>query len=466
MIQRLFPRSLTFCQMRQKNFSANTRGAVAVVFALIIIPILIAVGGAIDMSYAWFSKQNLQQLSDEIGTVTTSSAQTYLAKNGPSQLATATTNANTQLTNLCNTFKATNKQLSGVSCSMSLSLNGLILTNAISVSATYSTSFLGVVGLSQIPISETSSLQASLPPYVDFYMLLDNSPSMGIGATVQDMTTLASATGGCEFACHDTGEPSSNTYQTARNVGVTLRIDQVKSASQALLTYAGQQQYASRYRIAAYSFGVEAYPGVIGLTQVAALNSNFTTVQNNLSSLDLMWLPYNNTNNNDDSDIDGNLSALSAIIPTPGDGSSSSAAQKVIFLVSDGAADIAPPNPGRNRYWYSDGVYPGSSSNPCVTTYNDYDGNHCMQPVTVAVCNAIKAKGILIAALYTTYFKYSNSSEYPTYIAPIASAIPTNMKACATPGLYFEVNPQTSGISSAMQTLFQAAINQATRITK
>lgn len=464
MIQRWFPLGWPRLRLRQSGFCANTRGAVAVVFALVIIPILLAVGGAIDMSYAWFSKQNLQQLSDEIGTVTTSSAQNYLATNGSSQLATAKTTAASQTTTLCNTFKSNNPQLTNVSCAASLSLSGLTLTNAITVSATYTTSFLGLIGMTQIPVSEVSNVTASLPPYIDFYMLLDNSPSMGIGATVPDMTALANATGGCEFACHDT-TTNPNSYQIAHSIGVTLRIDQVKSASQSLINYASQQQNASRYRMAAYSFGVSSWPNSIGLTQVAALNSNLTTVQNNLSSLDLMAVTNGNVYNNDDSDIDGNLTALANLIGTPGDGSSASAPQKFIFLVTDGAADIAPPNPANSALWSSTGVPPGSWSSPCVTNYF-YNAWHCMQPVTVAVCNAIKAKNIKIVALYTTYFKYSNSSEYPTYVQPIAAAIPVNMQACASPGLYFEVNPQTGGISAAMQALFQAAVNQATRITK
>lgn len=450
------------------RFCRDDQANIALLAAILIVPLILAVGMAIDLSFAWQSRQNVQQLSDEISTITTSSARDYLATNGVSQITAATTAANTQAQALCTDFKSKNKQLSSVQCGVTLSLQGLTVYSTSTVSASYNTFFMKIVGSTQVSYSETANAQAPLPPYIDFYMLLDNSPSMGIGATVADMTLIANNTGGCEFACHDTNprETGSNTYQTAKNAGATLRIDQVKTASQSLLTYASQQKYANRYRMAAYSFGVTSYPGVIGLTQVAALNSNFSTVSTSLSSLDLMIINTNNDNNNDDSDIDGNLTALANQIPAPGDGSSNAQSQKVIFLVTDGAGDIAPPNPGNNRYRSVSGIYPGSWSNPCVTTYNDYDGNHCMQPVTVSVCNAIKAKNILIAALYTTYFKYSNSSEYPTYIQPIASAIPTNLQACASPGLYFEVNPQTTGINQAMQTLFQAAINQATRLTK
>lgn len=446
----------------------DDHGNIALIFALLVVPIVLTVGMAIDLAFAWQSRQTIQQLSDAISTVTTSSARDYLATNGVSQITAATTAANAQAQAFCADFTTKSKQLSSIQCGVTLSLQGLNVYSNSTVSGTYNTFFMNIIGTPQISYSETANAQAPLPPYIDFYMLLDNSPSMGIGATVADMNLIANNTGGCEFACHDTNpyETGSNTYQKAKNVGATLRIDQVKSASQALLTYAGQQTFANRYRIAAYSFGDQAYPGKIGLKQLAALNGNFSQVSTSLSSLDLMWIATNNDNNNDDSDIDGNLTALANQIPTPGNGSSTATAQKVIFLVTDGAADIAPPIPGNNRYWSSSGIYPGSWSSPCVTIYNDYDGNHCMQPVTVSVCNAIKAKNILIAVLYTTYFKYSNSVEYPTYIQPIASAIPANLQACASPGLYFEVNPQTTGINQAMQALFQAAVNMATRLTK
>ncbi len=450
------------------RFWRDDQGNIALLAALLIVPLILAVGMAIDLAFAWHSRQTIQQLSDEISTITTSSARDYLAANGVSQITAATTAANSQAQALCTDFASRSKQLTSVQCGVTLSLQGLSVYSSSTVSGSYTTFFMKIIGSTQVAYTATANAQAPLPPYIDFYMLLDNSPSMGIGATVKDMNLIASNTGGCEFACHDTNpnESGSNTYQTAKNAGATLRIDQVKTASQSLLTYASQQTYANRYRIAAYSFGDQAYPGKIGLKQVSALNGNFSQVSTALSSLDLMWIASNNDNNNDDSDIDGNLTALANQIPAPGDGSSNAQSQKVIFLVTDGAGDIAPPNPGNNRYRSVSGIYPGSWSNPCVTTYNDYDGNHCMQPVTVSVCNAIKAKNILIAALYTTYFKYSNSSEYPTYIQPIAAAIPANLQACASPGLYFEVNPQTTGINQAMQTLFQAAVNQATRLTK
>jgi hypothetical protein len=49
---------------------------------------------------------------------------------------------------------------------------------------------------------------AQAPPNIDFYVLLDNSPSMALPATtagitkMQSLTTQEESPGGCAFACH------------------------------------------------------------------------------------------------------------------------------------------------------------------------------------------------------------------------------------------------------------------------
>ena len=55
-----------------------------------------------------------------------------------------------------------------------------------------------------------------MPLYIDFYLLLDNSPSMGVGATPADVTTMVNNTSdSCAFACHDFND-SNNYYNLAK----------------------------------------------------------------------------------------------------------------------------------------------------------------------------------------------------------------------------------------------------------
>ena len=55
---------------------------------------------------------------------------------------------------------------------------------------------------------------------MDFYILLDNTPSMGVGATPTDVSKLEAKTG-CAFACHQMDQ-STNNYTIAKGLGVAM----------------------------------------------------------------------------------------------------------------------------------------------------------------------------------------------------------------------------------------------------
>ncbi|MBV9635978.1 MAG: hypothetical protein JOZ40_15275, partial [Methylobacteriaceae bacterium] len=84
--------------------------------------------------------------------------------------------------------------------------------------------------------------------------------------------------------------------------------------------------------------------------------------------------------------------------------------------------------------------------------------------INPSLCNTIKARGIKIAVLYTTYLPVTVNAFYNQWVAPISSTIPTKLQSCATPGFYFEVNP-TQGIGDAMTAMFEQALTVA-RLTQ
>jgi hypothetical protein len=93
--------------------------------------------------------------------------------------------------------------------------------------------FLGVMGKSQMTVTGTAT--TNMPLNVDFYLLLDNSPSMGVGATPADVATMVNNTPDqCAFACHDVCN-SNNYYSLAKSLGVTTRIDVLRTATQDLM---------------------------------------------------------------------------------------------------------------------------------------------------------------------------------------------------------------------------------------
>jgi hypothetical protein len=143
-------------------------------------------------------------------------------------------------------------------------------------------------------------------------------------------------------------------------------------------------------------------------------------------------------------DFDAILTSMNSALPTPGDGSSSSTPQKILFFVSDGLEDAA--------------------TTTCSQSESVTGLGRCQSPINVSNCTTIKNRGIKIAVLYTTYYPVTNNWWYNNTVAPFQSQIATNMQACASSGLYFEVSP-TQGISAAMTALFNLALQQV-RITQ
>ncbi|WP_342363594.1 pilus assembly protein [Terrarubrum flagellatum] len=299
------------------------------------------------------------------------------------------------------------------------------------------TSFLGYVGFAKVSLSGSSTAVSSLPAYIDFYLLLDNTPSMGVGATTADINKMVANTSDkCAFACHDLSN-SNDYYKLAKKLGVTMRIDVLRTATQQLMdTATATASVTGQFRMAIYTFGASCKNPATAT--IAALTSNLSSAKSSASAIDLMTIPNQGYNNDQCTDLDNTLKGMNSTIPAPGDGSTAANPQKVLFFVSDGVADA---------------YYPTT----CTKTTTS---GRCQEPITAANCTTIKDRGVKIAVLYTTYLPLPTNSWYNTWIAPFQSQIGTNMQSCASPGLYFEVSP-TQGISDAMTALFQKAVAQA-----
>ena len=320
--------------------------------------------------------------------------------------------------------------------------------------------FMGVVGHRQRHHFRIVDGGSAIPTYIDFYLLLDNTPSMGVGATPADVTTMVNNTPDqCAFACHEMDISPNDYYGLAKKLGVTTRIDVVRSATQQLMDTANATQVVpNQFRAAIYTFGTSAASA--GLTNIFLLSSALSSAKTAAAAIDLMTVPYQNYASDTDTNFDSVLPAINSLIAAPGDGSSPALPQKILFFVSDEVADAAgvactqPTTPGQD---------PQAAQNYI----------RCQEPLTVVSCTAMKSRGIKIAVLYTTYLALPTNGWYMSWIDPfnkgsygpsVNSQIAANMQACASPGFYFEVSP-TDGISQAMTALFQKVVTAA-RITR
>src|SRR5581483_2638471 len=405
------------------------------------IPITLAVGASVDYTLASKAKAKLDAAADAAA----------LAAASHTALKLSATDAQAFAISVFNQAASTltDASVGTVTATVTDTTQGRSVD--VNYTASRPTKFVGIVGIKTMAINGKSYAASGIPTYIDFYLLLDNTPSMGVGATPSDVSTMVNNTPDqCAFACHDMSAAPNDYYSLAKSLGVTMRIDVVRQATQNLMDTASSTAAVSgQFRMAIYDFGTSVSNA--GLTKIFSLSSSLSSAKTAAGNIDLMSTPYQNYNSDQGTDFDNALVSMNGEIATPGDGTSASSPQKILFFVSDGVADA---------------YYPSSCSQPT-------NGGRCQDPLTVANCTTMKNRGIKIAVLYTTYLALPTNAWYMTWIDPfnqgpynpsVNSKIAQNMQACASPGFYFEVSP-TQGISTAMNALFQKVVATA-RLTK
>lgn len=407
-----------------RRFFRDREANVAIVFALSLIPITLLTGMAMDFTSAEQKKAELDAAADAAA----------IAAVTPAMMAKADAQAVTAAQNMFNS-KATN--INGLNYSPSnltvtVTDSGLNRTAIVSYTASSQNAFSGILKLAAWPISGSSQASSSVLPNIDFYLLLDNSPSMAIGATTADINTLVANTPDqCGFGCHESDTSPNDYYGLAKRLGVTLRIDKLRQATQNLMSTAQQSQQANnnQYRMAIYTFN-------IGFNTITSLTSSLSTAQTQAANIDVYEVPYQNWSNDAITNYDNAMSNINSIMPNPGGGTNSKGdkPEEVLFFVTDGVED---------------------------EMVNGSRQESLMDP---GWCTTIKSRGIRIAVLYTTYLPLPTNPWYNSHIAPFQAQIGPTLQSCASSGLFFEVKTDQD-ISAAMQALFQKAVATA-RLTR
>lgn len=452
------------------RFAAAEQGNVAVIFAIMLFPTIYLLGMTLDYTQAQRRQSQLDAAADAAA----------IAAVTPSMMAQSTTVAQTTATNI---FNATaNAIAGGLTGNPVLTVNvgnlGLVRTATVSYTANSSNAFPTLLGAPVWPIRGAATASASGAPNINFYLLLDDSPSMGIAATSDDITKLTTATASqpsgsknCAFACHeahpnlDSGANSStkDNLSIARSNNVTLRIDLVAQATASLMSTAKTVQATQNntYKAAIYTFdyGFNTVYAPSGLPS-ADLTSAATSAANNIS---LVTVDHQNCvlsgcsiTTDYGTDIENALSSVNALMPLPGGGSNQTGdtPQEVVFLVTDGVDDKMV-----------------SLSSSCSgTPLANGSKYRCQQPINTSICKTIRDRGIRIAVLYTEYLPLTGNSWYTSYIAPFnnpsssTGQIAQNAKSCASPGLYYAV--QSGGdITKALKDLFLLVVETAPHLT-
>lgn len=419
-------------------FLSDRSGNFGIMTALLMVPLVGSAGLALDYAHALSLRTELYAAADAaaVGSISEKSdaVAAAMTMQGDGTISVAKTDARSIF------FSQMSGELTSVAVNLSIDVTKTAnkLNSKVTFSASVPTTFMHILGQDSITISGSATAEYQTASFMDFYILLDNTPSMGVAATPTDVSKLQAKTG-CAFACHQMDQASNN-YTIAKSLGVAMRIDVVRQATQALTDTAKTERVsADQFRMGVYTFGTKAEDAK--LTTISNLTSDLTTVKNYTNAVDLMTIPYQNYNQDQLTSFDSAMTQMNTIIDPAGDGTSNTKPEKILFFVSDGVGDSYKPS----------------------TCTKKTTGGRCQEPIDTSFCKPLKDRGVKIAILYTTYLPLPSNSWYNSWIKPFQNEIPTRMAACASPGLYFEVSP-TEGIADAMKALFLKVI-RAPRLT-
>jgi hypothetical protein len=361
----------------------------------------------------------------------------------------------------------------------------------ISYTAENNTIFSGILGQSMLGISGTSTSEASIPPNIDFYLLLDNSPSMQLPATQAGINTMQSLTptqdggNGCAFACHQASTNNTDTmgnlcadktsppfpqcnsngtvalnqqycspdpncsasvnasysriqpksqadnFQMARWNNITLRLDELTTGISTLMQTAVNNETSGLYSTPP-SYRFAAY-SMNSLWQIGTSNTQLMALTSNFQSA---WAT-DSANFGVMEMYANNQNCGDAACDTPGNLGDVA----TNYDVALSSINSTMPNPGNGTniqgdtpqevlFFVTDGV---EDEQNLIRLIQPINGG-----ASTNYCTQIKARGIKIAVLYTQYLAVPANAFYEQNVAPFQSDIGSDLQACASPNLYYE----------------------------
>jgi Flp pilus assembly protein TadG len=419
---------------RLRSFASDQRGAIGVIFALSLFPMIAMTGAAIDYSNAMRLNARLKSAAD---TAALSAVRDYgltldrnLAESKgqdvfKSQLQDAGTKAlvNTQVT-----------------FSFALDPAGLNYVSTASYSGVVNTYFGKFIKRDTINLAGSAQATYKKMTYKNFFFVVDASESMGLAASQVDLDNMILATkavnggDGCALVCHDREGRTKSNEEIAKDANIKTRLDVIKATIQSLLDETAASNNSTTYlRFAIYTLRKELTP--LNATKgLAAVSSDYTALKNITAEIDFLgthpegWTYY------------PNLASLVGDIPESGNGATAATAENYVFLMTDGVADMGgdmplPPN----------GICPGSG--------------HCTGTLDATMCSAFKnsPKSATVGVLYTTYLNVGGN--YWDHVNPFVNQIKPALTACASSGFFVEGTHDTEIVNGIKFLFYQAMSN-------
>lgn len=324
-------------KIQPTSFIKNTSGNLAVTFAILAIPVIGAVGVAVDYMRLSDMRSNLQDSVDAALLAGAQEAQKQLsqgARKRQAVIAGKKVALAFHEVNFSATVTQKNKRRINFQPLIKVE-NGTVSASA-TVKGTLDTTLATVIGLKKTDYVIKSEVNLAGQNFVELHFVIDNSNSMGIGASASDQTTMDNSMG-CAFACHVPDKPYNgnpaytyieheNTLDDARALGVKLRIDVAKESVEKIVNDIENSQYSNLVSVAVHTFSND-------ITTVQSPTTDFNTLKRELDTVTLSneWGSGGTT-------FYHSMKELEWAVGYSGDGTSAQSPKKIVFLMTDGVS--------------------------------------------------------------------------------------------------------------------------------
>lgn len=455
MHQWLFPR---LCLFRTQQ-----GGAVAIIFALAVMPMLGMVGVAVDYASVAAAKSEANSIADAAAIAAVSDTNvkptTPWAQQREISQKAAETEFFAQMTARNSSWKITHAIFEAERADSGVRIK-------VCYEAAIDTKIMKIAGIAGISFSNCAKAQSAPPVYVSVFALIDASGSMGIGATHADQALMERRLG-CAFACHTINDVNdracnnpggniprgrwSQTPKCAAAIGAKTRFDIVRNA---MVKVTDQARALSRlqqqYRLSVHKFSN-------GLTEVQPLTHAMPAARN---AIERMSMDQRGAGTN----FYKVLPEFTRLLPKSGDGRTPETPKVFVLLLSDGIGSRVFEE---NRCFFG-GRPPcqfegGWRQDPDYVLESPFvDGSIRSQAFPARLCDEMKRKGATVLTLATEFDSSGiNDGHMKNVDRTLRSLAMNGLSLCASGAhLAYRAN-QAADIDRAIAQMFSSVVEKA-----
>lgn len=478
-----------------RRFGASRRGNIAMLTALMLIPVLGIGGIAVDHGLVSMQHSRLTSIADSTALLGARRAKALIEASSGDPRARLDILEN----QLSNHFRAEAGGLNNVRRSIRILRDGADVQVYVQWSATTQSVFGSLFDKKSYEISGRSQSILSLKRYLNLFVLVDVSQSMGIGATQAEQERMFNREG-CMFACHlpaaltdSKMHPGRTTYEAARLAvpPIDTRVDVARRGVLRIVEMAKEEAGSTPDRI---KLGVYTFSN--SLSEIVPIDSPIASQFDTISTLVSTRLVLGRDEGG--SNLMAALRTLESKIVRVGDGSTSDSPQVAVIVLSDAVANsslmktdapgirLSAQQPfhsmgvselGSIQFPRSDDFAPApNASQVTVDGATQIDAGR-IGAIDARSCDLLKDRGVVMMTIETPYvippeaYRATGSGKADLRFAWLESngrlqTVSNRMRDCASSTEYFALASSAGAIDTALRKMGELAIKNQLRLMK